>query len=95
LKYSEHGEVRLVLGRKDSETLEIRVLDQGPGLSAEDIKTIFGTFQRGSAAHGKEGTGLGLAAVKRIAEAHYGSVYAGNRESGGAEFIITLPLQNT
>jgi PAS domain S-box-containing protein len=94
LKYSEQGEVRLVLRRKDAESLEIRVLDQGPGLSEEDIKTIFDSFQRGSAAHGKEGTGLGLTAVKRIAEAHYGSVFAGNRDEGGAEFIIILPLQN-
>ena len=71
------------------------MLDQGPGLTSEDLKTIFDTFQRGAAAHGKEGTGLGLTAVKRIAEAHYGSVYAGNRDEGGAEFVLTLPLQNT
>ena len=93
LKYSERGEVQLIVGRKDPESVEIRVLDQGPGLSSEDLESIFGSFQRGTAAKGKEGTGLGLTAVKRIAESHHGGISAGNRNGGGAEFILTIPLQ--
>ena len=93
LKYAEHGEVRLEAGPSGPDRLRISVLDQGPGLTAKDLESIFESFQRGSAAAGKEGTGLGLAAVKSIAEAHYGRLEARNRDDGGAEFTITLPRQ--
>lgn len=95
LKYSGKGEVKISLHRGGLDFAEIKVMDNGPGLAPDEMESIFGSFQRGSASSGKEGTGLGLTAVKKIAEAHYGSVTACNRAEGGAEFTIILPLQNT
>ena len=92
IKYSGQGEVLLEAVFQGPAQVKISVLDQGPGLSAEDLDSIFDSFQRGSAAPGHEGTGLGLAAVKSIVEAHHGRIEAGNRENGGAKFIVTLTL---
>lgn len=60
------------------------VLDRGPGLS-ETPEALFRKFTRGT--NGVDtGLGLGLALVKRIAEAHEGTVFAANRAGGGAIF---------
>ncbi|MGH7931308.1 MAG: sensor histidine kinase, partial [Candidatus Binatia bacterium] len=48
-------------------------------------------YRGGDAAPG--GTGLGLAIVNGFVRAHGGSVSAANRESGGAEFMITIPVE--
>ena len=91
VKYSGRGEVLLQAWSDGDQSLVIEVLDQGPGLTDSDLKTIFKPFERGSAAKGQEGTGLGLAAVRLIAEAHGGSLEAGNRPEGGAYFRLILP----
>jgi len=62
------------------------VEDGGPGFAPGDEARVFEPFfKRASAAsNGEESVGLGLALVKRIAEAHQGRVFAENREQGGA-----------
>ena len=72
--------------------LVLSVLDEGKGIAKEDLTRIFETFYRGAdAAPG--GTGLGLAIVDGFVRAHGGTVRAINRETGGAEFIITIPVE--
>jgi two-component system sensor histidine kinase KdpD len=74
------------------EQLLISVLDQGKGIRQDDLLRIFDAFYRGAdAAPG--GTGLGLAIVDGFVRAHGGTVRAGNGSSGGAEFVISIPVE--
>ena len=73
--------------------IEIRVADRGAGIPAEEQKRIFDPFFRGAQALRNQvhGTGLGLALVKRIVEAHGGSIKLRSEPMKGAEFIVRLP----
>lgn len=71
--------------------LLIAVADNGPGLPPDALQRVFDKFYRAPTAVAG-GTGLGLSIVKGFVEANGGTVTAGNRVSGGAVFIIRLPL---
>jgi signal transduction histidine kinase len=62
------------------------VEDGGPGFAPGDEKRVFEPFYKrvSVASNGEESVGLGLALVKKIAEAHQGRVFAENRAGGGA-----------
>ena len=94
IKYSEKGTVELKAEQATDGWIQISICDRGPGLSQEDLKSLFKPFYRGSAASGTEGTGLGLAAVKVIAEVHGGRIESLARKNGGVCFKITLPSPN-
>jgi signal transduction histidine kinase len=66
------------------------VEDNGPGFAAGDETRIFEPFYKAASANGAEtqSVGLGLALVKRIAEAHRGRVFASNRQGGGARVAV-------
>ncbi len=73
----------------------IEVSDDGPGIPEDVRDQIFARFVRvdGPAdlsRHG--GTGLGLAIVKAVADAHGGDVEVGTSDTGGARFVVRLPL---
>ncbi|MBF0435807.1 MAG: hybrid sensor histidine kinase/response regulator [Magnetococcales bacterium] len=70
------------------------VTDQGPGLSADDQKRLFGAFQRLSTRPtGKEkSTGLGLCIVKKIMDAHQGEVCVTSEVGQGSTFTVRLPV---
>ena len=67
------------------------VSDNGAGISPEIEDTLFEPFTTTRASG--DGTGLGLAISASIVEEHGGALSARNRDAGGAEFVITLPLR--
>lgn len=93
VKYSPPGKSIFVRVKKETAAARIEVRDQGPGLSAEDQKKLFGKFARLSAkpTAGENSTGLGLSIVKRMVEAMNGKVWCESELGRGATFIVTVP----
>jgi two-component system OmpR family sensor kinase len=86
------GAVRLVTAARNG-SVEVHVLDDGPGFPAGFLVHAFERFSRGDEPGGgidEDGSGLGLAIVDTIAEAHGGTASAANRPEGGADVWITL-----
>jgi len=84
IRHTPRGTVVELLVRSDG---SIRVLDQGPGIDENEREFLFRRFwrhdrrQAGSA-------GLGLAIVRRVADAHMASITVENRDAGGASFSL-------
>lgn len=73
----------------------IEVSDNGPGFAPSLLESAFDRFTRDPTERSSHtGSGLGLAVVKAIIEAHGGSVVARNRPTGGAVVALRLPLSN-
>jgi signal transduction histidine kinase len=77
----------------DSRDVRITVSDHGSGISSADLPHIFDPFYRGSDATARQvqGSGLGLALVRRIAEAHGGRVTVVTHEGAGTAFTLHVP----
>ncbi|MCI5068771.1 PAS domain S-box protein [Acidovorax sp.] len=72
-------------------SIQIQVRDQGPGIPAAELETVFQPFVQSSKTRdGSGGTGLGLAICRKIIAAHGGSIHATNAPDGGAIFHIML-----
>lgn len=74
---------------------QIYVEDNGIGFDEKYLDRIFTVFQRLHGRNEYEGTGIGLAVVRKIVERHNGSITASSRNDAGATFIITLPIDQT
>ena len=72
--------------------LELRVMDQGAGIRAENHQRIFEPFDRGEHAGQGTGIGVGLSFVSRVVEAHGGSVEVESAVGKGSVFIVSLPV---
>ena len=75
--------------RQERGLLELAVEDDGPGIPTYVAPNVFKPFFTTK----EQGTGLGLALCKKIAEEHGGTVRAGRSALGGASFTIRLPLE--
>ena len=76
----------------EQEWCEVRIIDNGIGFEQQYAERIFQIFQR---LHGRktfEGTGIGLAICRKIAERHNGTLIAQGELNQGATFIFTLPI---
>jgi len=68
--------------------------DNGPGFALGSEEEIFKKFSRGEVESSTPGVGLGLAICRAIVEAHRGRIWAERVATGGARFVIALPLGN-
>lgn len=92
LKFTEEGGV-LIRAEMAAGRVRLSVRDSGPGISAQDQKRLFEHFERGAAERkAAPGAGLGLAMVKRLAEAMGGEVGVQSEPGAGALFWISAPM---
>ena len=76
----------------DRQYINISVHDNGIGFEPKQSERIFGTFERLHAKDKYDGTGLGLALCKKIAERHGGTIKAEGKLNEGAKFTVLLPF---
>jgi PAS domain S-box-containing protein len=88
---TERIDIRL---RRDGDAAELAVQDQGPGIPAEALETIFTRFAQVDPMQrpGRAGLGLGLFITREIVTAHGGTIAAHSAAGDGATFTVRLPL---
>ncbi len=93
IKYSPAGTTIYVALEKVQASVKVSVKDQGQGIAEEEQEKLFGDFQKLSSqtTGGEKSTGLGLSIVKKIIEAHKGSVGVESALGKGSVFYFIIP----
>jgi signal transduction histidine kinase len=94
VKYSPNGKNIYVRVCQVGHSVRAEVRDEGPGISAEDRRRLFGKFVRLSArpTAGEHSTGLGLSIVKSLVESMNGKVWCESELGKGATFLVELAV---
>jgi two-component system OmpR family sensor kinase len=94
LRHTPEGTaVQVALAAPDPATLQLRVSDDGPGLSPESLEELFLPWRRGvNADRSRGGAGLGLSIARGIVEAHGGTVTV-EPTTAGTTFLVRLPVE--
>ena len=94
VRYTPPGGVVLAAAQQRGATVEVTVVDEGPGVAREDAERIFEPFFRSDAARHRDGAGagLGLAIARGIVEAHGGEITLESHAASGATFRTLLPV---
>jgi two-component system sensor histidine kinase KdpD len=91
-KYSPEATEIKISAIKEGDQAIIEVKDQGLGIPPDDLNHIFDKFYRGSQSQYSEGTGMGLAIAKGIAQAHGGNIWVETEVNKGTSFYFSLPI---
>ncbi len=94
IKYTpDGGEVKILLLPHEKD-VEVKIIDNGIGIPAEDVSRVFERFYRVDKGRSRQqgGTGLGLSIAQDIVHAHDGEIVASSKLGEGSEFTIRLPL---
>lgn len=92
VKYSPGGVVRVTAAPQEGGGV-ITVADTGVGIPEHELHRLFDRFYRASTSNGFEGTGIGLATVKSIVDAHGGTVSVRSSVGEGTAFTVELPAR--
>ncbi|MEM6731778.1 MAG: ATP-binding protein, partial [Myxococcota bacterium] len=96
LKFTPAGGRIRFSAREKEAGVELSVVDTGPGLSEGFLERVFGRFEQDTSSQGiARGSGIGLAIVKELAQAHGGDVHAENAAEGGAAFRVWFPWETS
>ena len=96
VKYTKncpHAKIEIGLVDSEPNELTVRVRDNGAGFDMQYADKLFGVFQRLHRSDEFEGTGIGLAIVRRIINRHGGRTWAEGTVNHGASFYLTLPTE--
>lgn len=96
LKYSSERPYLYIATQNTDKELLIKVRDRGIGMTAEQQAKVFEAFYRVPTGnvHDVKGFGLGLSYVKKMVEAHEGSIEVQSKIGEGSEFVVKIPLGN-
>lgn len=92
VKYSRAHQKVVVTVTRNKQHVLVAVRDWGIGIPVAELPHIFDKFYRGRSGSEQEGTGLGLALVQSVAQAHGGTVWAESDQGAGSTFVMRLPL---
>ncbi|WP_223690786.1 DUF4118 domain-containing protein [Leifsonia poae] len=92
LRFSPSGSRPTVAASEFGGTVQVRVIDHGPGIAGERRDAVFLPFQRLSDTDNDSGIGLGLALSKGFAEGMGGTLEAEDTPGGGLTMVVTLPV---
>jgi signal transduction histidine kinase len=95
IKYTGDRETRVITlrGHERDGRVEVDIEDTGPGIASDQLASIWLPYVRGAGATARPGMGLGLATVKRLVEAHGGSVEVRSELGAGSVFSFQLPTR--
>jgi two-component system sensor histidine kinase KdpD len=91
LRFSPAGTPARVSASRFADTVQLRIMDRGPGIPADRRDDVFVPFQRLGDTDNSTGLGLGLALSKGFVEGMGGTLEADNTPGGGLTMVITLP----
>ncbi len=95
IKFNRKGGEVVIEARQKGNVIEVCIADTGIGIPKDKIPKLFTPLYQINATTTRKfgGTGMGLAVVKRIIEAHGGKVWVESEEGKGSRFCFTLPIQ--
>lgn len=91
LKFTPAGGRVVLEARADEGSALLRVTDTGPGIAEAELPHVFERFWRGERSRGVSGSGIGLAVVAELVQAHGGQVAVSSAPGEGATFTVRLP----
>jgi signal transduction histidine kinase len=94
VRFSPEGGEVTVSAHRSNDHMEVRVTDDGPGISSEHLPHVFERFYRVDPARSRAGggTGIGLAIARSVIEAHGGHIRAESEVGRGSAFVFDLPV---
>ncbi|GAM98844.1 two-component sensor histidine kinase PleC [alpha proteobacterium U9-1i] len=92
IKFTPDGGRVVVAARAEDSALVLETIDTGPGIPEAERGTLGHAYERGSGGARAEGTGLGLALVRALAELHGGTLSFHDAPGGGALVRLRLPV---
>ncbi|MGB7286101.1 MAG: HAMP domain-containing sensor histidine kinase [Salaquimonas sp.] len=94
IKFSDNNGIVTVKAERRARTVSIRIIDEGVGISAENLENLGKPFFQADSKYDRkyEGTGLGLSVVKGLVELHGGSVVFKSERGKGTTVTLTLPI---